>query len=78
MLTAARPSEVTGARWSEIDLVMVLATIPAGRMKGGQEHYVPLSEPALALLAARPRVVGNDHVFAGRIDGSSIGQAAHA
>lgn len=50
ILTAARTEEVTGADWSEFDLQAKLWTIPAGRMKGGREHVVPLSSAAVALL----------------------------
>jgi integrase len=52
ILTAARTSEVTGARWSEIDLTAKVWTVPASRMKAGREHRVPLSDEALAILAA--------------------------
>lgn len=50
ILTATRSGEVRGARWDEIDLEGAVWTIPAGRMKGGKEHRVPLSDPALAIL----------------------------
>ena len=50
ILTAARSGEVRGARWREIDLVSATWIIPADRMKGGREHRVPLSEPALEIL----------------------------
>jgi len=50
ILTAARSGEVYGARWSEIDLEARVWTVPAGRMKAGREHRVPLSERALAIL----------------------------
>jgi integrase len=50
ILTAARSGEVLGARWSEIDRDAAIWTVPAGRMKGGRDHRVPLSEPALAVL----------------------------
>ena len=43
ILTATRSGEVRGARWSEIDLTTGIWTIPAGRMKAGREHRVPLS-----------------------------------
>ena len=49
-LTASRPSEARGARWSEVDMDAALWTIPAERMKGGREHVVPLSREALAVL----------------------------
>jgi integrase len=55
ILTAARTGEVTGAPWQEIDAEARLWTIPAERMKGGREHRVPLSEPALMILAGLPR-----------------------
>jgi integrase len=50
ILTAARTSEVLGARWGEIDLAEKLWTVPAARMKAGKEHRVPLSAQALAVL----------------------------
>jgi integrase len=55
ILTAARTEEVVGAPWAEFDIPKKLWTIPAGRMKGGREHQVPLSEAALAILKTRPR-----------------------
>ena len=39
--------------------------VPAGRMKGGKEHRVPLSERAMELLRALPTEDGNDFVFLG-------------
>jgi integrase len=50
ILTAARSGEVRGATWQEIDLQGATWTIPAGRMKAGVEHRVPLSTPAMVLL----------------------------
>lgn len=63
VLTAARSGEVRGARWQEIDLVNAVWQVPAERMKAGQEHRVPLSDPALALVHALPRMDGTDLVF---------------
>ncbi len=51
ILTAARSGEALGATWGEIDLDKKLWTIPAGRMKAGAEHVVPLSDAAVAVLA---------------------------
>lgn len=63
ILTAVRPSEALGARWSEIDLDNTLWTIPATRMKAKQEHRVPLSNAAIDVLRrARPLSQG-DVVF---------------
>jgi integrase len=67
ILTAARPGEVAGMRWDEIDFDTATWTISGERMKNGQQHEVPLSPRAVALLAALPRV--GEHVFIGRGDG---------
>jgi integrase len=50
ILTAARSGEVIRARWSEMDMQAAVWIVPAARMKAGQEHRVPLSKPALAIL----------------------------
>lgn len=50
ILTAARVSEAAEARWSELDLDAALWTVPAERMKAGEEHIVPLSRQAVELL----------------------------
>ena len=50
ILTATRPGETRGARWSEIDLHAALWVIPAERMKMNIEHRVPLSTQAVAVL----------------------------
>jgi integrase len=65
ILTAARTSEVLGARWSEIDLDNQLWIVPSNRMKAGKEHRVPLAPAAIALLRALPHEKGNDRVFVG-------------
>lgn len=50
ILTAARSGEVREARWSEIDLVSKVWTVPASRMKAGRVHRVPLSDRAVEVL----------------------------
>lgn len=65
ILTCTRTSEALGAKWSEVDLDAAVWTIPADRMKAKQEHRVPLTEAALAILKALPRITGNDHLFPG-------------
>ena len=50
VLTAARLSEATKAPWSEIDFDDPVWSLPAGRMKAGRKHDVPLSGQALDLL----------------------------
>lgn len=62
-LTAARSSEVRGARWDEIDLEAGVWIVPAARMKMDREHRVPLPKDAIALLRSLPRMEGNPLVF---------------
>jgi integrase len=63
ILTAARSGEVRGATWAEIDTDARVWTVPAGRMKAGKEHRVPLSADALALLAGLTPMAGTELVF---------------
>jgi integrase len=63
ILTAARSGEVRGATWAEFDLQAGVWTIPGSRMKAGKEHRVPLSDAALAVLAALPEGEPDDIVF---------------
>ena len=49
--TAARSGEARGAKWKEIHLEDREWRIPASRMKGEVEHRVPLSLPAMDVLA---------------------------
>jgi integrase len=65
IMTATRPSEVTGAVWDELDFGEKMWTIPAVRMKGGKEHKVPLSDAAVELLQGLYREKGNEHLFIG-------------
>jgi integrase len=63
ILTAARSGEVSGARHSEFDDAIVTWTVPGTRMKGGQEHRVPLSAPATAIVKAQIEKGHKDLVF---------------
>lgn len=65
ILTAARSGEVRGAQWSEIDLKDRVWTVPGSRMKAGVEHRVPLSDRAVTLLEALPRLEKIDLLFPG-------------
>jgi integrase len=76
ILTVKRTDEVIGARWSEIDLEGRLWVIPAERMKTRREHRLPLSEPAVAILAQLWELRENDFVFPGIRPGQPIGDAA--
>lgn len=63
ILTACRSGEVRGARWDEIDIAAKVWSVPAERMKARKLHRVPLSDAALALLEALPRMAGSELVF---------------
>jgi integrase len=65
VLTACRSGEVRGARWTEIDLAHAAWTIPAGRMKAGREHRVPLSDAALCVLREMAEFGTEGFVFPG-------------
>ncbi|ELA9323935.1 integrase domain-containing protein [Vibrio parahaemolyticus] len=48
--TMTRPSEASGAKWDEIDMVNLIWTIPAERTKKRREHRIPLTEQMQSLL----------------------------
>jgi integrase len=50
VLTFTRTKELRWARWSEFDLENAQWTIPAERMKMREQHIVPLSRQALAII----------------------------
>jgi integrase len=64
ILTAGRTGEVLGARWDEIQGSTWV--IPAERMKGGVEHKVPLSKPALRVIERQAKLRENEFVFPGQ------------
>jgi integrase len=68
VLTATRTSETLGATWNEVDMGAKLWTIPAGRMKVGKEHRVPLSGATLAVLEQMHDIRHSDYVFPGGRD----------
>ena len=74
ILTAARTGEVIGARWSEMDLLDKTWTLPAGRMKAGREHRVPLSARALAILQEMRRIAGRGRLRVSRWQGRQTPQ----
>jgi len=63
ILTAVRSGEARGATWAEFDLEARVWTVPASRMKAKKDHRVPLSDDAVALLEALPRMEGSPYVF---------------
>jgi integrase len=63
-LVFVRPGELRGAEWSEFDLRFAEWRIPAARMKMGQDHIVPLSRQAIAILREQQAIsAGGQHVF---------------
>lgn len=71
-----RPSEIRLGSWGEFDLGAAKWVIPAARMKGKREHWVPLSRQAVALLRQHQGVVGTvGPLFPGRSYGDAISEA---
>src|ERR1700677_4451771 len=56
LLTGMRRDEVGEGRWSEVDLVARTWTLPAARTKNKREHIIPLSDAAVHVLLALPRI----------------------
>lgn len=77
ILTAARTSEVLGARWDEIDREGKTWTIPAIRIKAGRKHRVPLSNRCLELIKRAEAVSdGGPFVSPGRSQKAAISNMA--
>jgi integrase len=68
ILTGQRRDEVARMTWGEVDLDARLWILPKERSKNGQPHDIPLSEPAVAVIEALPRI-GDAFVFT--TDGTS-------
>ena len=58
-MLAQRPGEIRHAKWSEIDFVRKVWSIPADRMKMRRDHIVPLPDQAIELLDELRRMNGN-------------------
>ncbi|MDE0044108.1 MAG: integrase arm-type DNA-binding domain-containing protein [Candidatus Poribacteria bacterium] len=76
ILTATRTLEVLHAEWREIDLPVGVWTVPASRMKTRREHRVPLSDSAITVLEALPRIDGCPFVFPGSRNGRPLSNMA--
>ena len=63
ILLGQRREEVAGMRWRELDIPMKTWTIPPERSKNGEEHTVPLSAPALAIIENLIHVGRSEFVF---------------
>jgi integrase len=76
LLTGCRRSELGRLKWSEVDLEARTITLPRERTKNHQEHVVPLSVPAMEILAS-VKDRGREHVF-GRSHGRGFAGWAKA
>ena len=63
LATAQREGEVAHMKWSQVDLERRLWTLPAEETKAGRVHEVALSDLAVDVLAALPRLHDGDLVF---------------
>ncbi len=69
LLTGARRGEVLSATWGQFDIAAGVWTKPSAHTKQKREHRVPLSAPALALLADMRAQAEGDYLFPGRDGG---------
>ncbi len=80
ILTAARTSEVIGARWGEFDFSESTWIIPGSRIKAQREHRVPLSAPTILILEEMKKLAGkvqtSGYVFPGRRKGKHLSNMA--
>jgi integrase len=74
--TAARSGEVREAKWCEFNLDAKIWTVPAGRMKSGREHRVPLSSRAVEIVERLAAFRTCDFVFAGTRRNRPLGKTA--
>lgn len=76
ILTAARTSEVIGARWDEFNDELKTWVIPAERMKAHREHRVPLSPRALKIIEEMRAIQTSEFVFPGARAGKALSNMA--
>jgi integrase len=60
ILTGARAREIGGLRWSEVDLMTRFIVLKPERTKNKRQHEIFLSDSALDILRARPRLNSPD------------------
>ena len=63
ILTGQRKSEISDLQWNEIDMRRGSITLPPERVKNNRQHFVPLSDPARAIIKAAARKPKRDFVF---------------
>jgi integrase len=75
-LTLGRSGEARFGAWPEINFQEKLWTIPAGRMKAGKEHRVPLADRAMEILKIMKQRATSELIFGGERDGRPISDVA--
>jgi len=70
LLTGARKNEILKARWEHIRLDLRLLIVPLS--KSGKPRHIPLSDEAIMLIRAIPRVPGCPWLFPGRAPGKPL------
>jgi integrase len=75
VFTCCRTNEVLGAQWTEIDRALSTWRIPGVRMKMSQDHVVPLSDQALAILDRMDRSNQHELIFSS-LDGAMFSENA--
>lgn len=76
ILTATRTSEVLGMQWEEVDMTERTWTIPAGRMKMGKEHRIPLSSATIKILKTQKAQKQSNYVFPGQKENAPLSNMA--
>ena len=77
ILTATRMSDVTLAKWPEIDFEKKAWTIPANRMRAGKKYRIPLSARCIIILGrAQKLYAGGLFVFPGRFEKQPLSDMA--
>jgi integrase len=74
LLTGARKSEASNARWENVNLETGIWTVPVS--KSGKPRYIPLSRAAVQVLARR-KTNGSEYVFPNPRTGKPL-QALHS
>ena len=75
VLTATRSGEVRLAEWSEVDLETRIWKIPSNRMKMREEHIIPLSNRAIAVLKQAQTLSTDGLIFPGMKRGRPMSDA---
>lgn len=76
ILTASRPGNALGAKWSELDLRASVWTIAGEHMKNGKDHKVPLSAAAIQVLERMAEIQNDEFVFYSPTSGRALSDAA--